>query len=160
MHPALEHRPSVSSRKPSPQHFPNVSRALREIRQAHGLTQEDMAPILGLSFAGYRPYERAERDLTQSQIEAIATHLGVPVWEITRRLWPDDRQLVETRFFARLGRDPAADRGAPGRAPRAGTARLPAEPGDRPGRQSDRAPQLVRTDRVRETYGPHTVYRT
>jgi transcriptional regulator with XRE-family HTH domain len=105
MHPAALERPTVSNRKshrPKPekpeQEFPNVARAMRAIRKAHGLTQEDMAPILTLTYAGYRPYERGERDLTQSQIEVIATALGVPVSEITRHLWPDDPELIETRF--------------------------------------------------------------
>lgn len=78
--------------------FPRVAAALRAVRKAYDLTQEQMAPILGITFAGYRPYERGERDLTQSQIETIATALEIPVSEITRRLWPDDVRLIETAY--------------------------------------------------------------
>lgn len=105
MHPAALERLIVPNRKPRrpktekpEQEFPNVAQALRAIRKAHGLTQEAMAPILTLSFAGYRPYERGERDLTQSQIEVIATALRVPVSEITRHLWPKDPLLIETHY--------------------------------------------------------------
>lgn len=89
----------LKSEKRKPE-FPRVADALRATRQAHNLTQEEMAPILGLSFAGYRPYERGERDLTQSQIEKIATELGVPISEITARLWPEDSRIVQMRFSA------------------------------------------------------------
>jgi transcriptional regulator with XRE-family HTH domain len=107
MHSAmpLEHPPVPGAHRKRPSkpenrgpEFPRVANALRAVRKRHGLTQEDMAPVLGLSFAGYRPYERGERDLTQSQIEMIATTLGVPVSSITGLLWPEDAQIVQARF--------------------------------------------------------------
>lgn len=80
--------------------FPRVADALRAIRKRYGLTQERMAPILGISFAGYRPYERGERDLTYSQIEKIATALDVPISDITSLLWPEERSEVATAHYS------------------------------------------------------------
>ena len=90
--------------------FPHVAEALRNIRKAFKLTQEQMAPIFGLSFAGYRPYERGERFLTHAQIERMAAALNVSPSEITSHLWPDDENLVETRYslnFEEFKRDAA-----------------------------------------------------
>jgi transcriptional regulator with XRE-family HTH domain len=80
------------------QHFPAVAETLRALRARHDLTQEEMAPLLGLTFAGYRPYERGERELTHVQIERLATALGVPVSSITGLLWPEDVKLVSNRY--------------------------------------------------------------
>lgn len=80
------------------QSFPRVAKALREIRQLCDRTQEQMAEVMGLTFAGYRPYDRGERDLTQSQIERIARELGIPVSAITSRLWPEEVEIIETRY--------------------------------------------------------------
>jgi transcriptional regulator with XRE-family HTH domain len=71
---------------------------LRELRKAANISQEKFADAIGMSFAGYRPYERGERDLTADQIERFAQALGVPVSEITRRLWPDESRLEELHF--------------------------------------------------------------
>lgn len=89
--------PERQGQPPEPP-FARVAAMLKAFRKRAGLTQEQIAPLVGLSFAGYRPYERGERDLTMVQIEAFAQAFGVPVSEITRFLWPDDVRLVETRY--------------------------------------------------------------
>lgn len=80
----------------SERRYPRVADALRDLRRAHRLTQEDVAPILGLSFAGYRPYERGERELTHAQIEMLAAALGVPTTDVTRRIWPVEAATPDT----------------------------------------------------------------
>lgn len=87
------------------QEFPRVAEALRAIRKLRDLTQEDMAPVLGLSFAGYRPYERGDRDLTRSQIEMIATGTGVSVFQIMRLLWPPSDDSDESHRTYRFSGD-------------------------------------------------------
>ena len=82
--------------------FPRVAEALRSLRQQADLSQERFAALIGLSYAGYRPYERGSRDLTGAQIEAFAKALGVPVSEITTRLWPDETALIETHYSYEL----------------------------------------------------------
>ena len=91
-------RRAGESAPPTGPAFPRVAQTLRELRKTAGLTQEQFASLVGLTFAGYRPYERGERDLTGSQIESWAALLGIPVSDITSRLWPDDARLVETRY--------------------------------------------------------------
>jgi len=80
--------------------FPRVAEALRAVRQSTGLSQEKFARRLGFAFSSYRPYERGDRDPTYSQITRFSEALDLPVSEFTRRLWPDDVRIVETRYAA------------------------------------------------------------
>lgn len=82
--------------------YPRVRAALRALRKAAGLTQEATAHAFGLTFAGYRPYERGERDLTLSQVETFAAIFGVPVSEMVRRIWPEESAISEARYSAEM----------------------------------------------------------
>lgn len=86
--------------EPAPgQHaFPRVAAMLRELRKQAGLSQEEVAARMNMSFSGFRPYERGDRDLSSEQIERFAEVFGVPISEVTKRLWPDDTQVVELAF--------------------------------------------------------------
>lgn len=78
--------------------FPSVAKALRAIRKDFKLTQEKMAPILGIGFSAYRPYERGDRDISWSKIELIAAELGVSSARIARYFWPDEERVERLTF--------------------------------------------------------------
>lgn len=82
--------------------FPHIARALRESRIAAKLTQEKTAQAFGLTFAGYRPYERGERDLTTAQIERFAVIFGITPAELVRRISPDEPSPSRTTYSGDL----------------------------------------------------------
>lgn len=71
---------------------------LRELRKRADLTQEELARRLNMTLSGFRPYEQGRRNLKIEQIPAFASALGVPISTITAMLWPEEHQLVETRY--------------------------------------------------------------
>lgn len=77
----------------------SVADVLRELRRAKGITQEAVARRLDMTLSGYRTYEQGKRQLRVEQLPRFAQALGVPVSEITRRLWPD-RPAVERLHFS------------------------------------------------------------
>lgn len=76
-----------------------VADVLRELRDRADLTQEELARRVGLTLSGYRTYEQGKRSLKNDQIPRFAEALGVPVSDITARLWPD-AGVAERRFSA------------------------------------------------------------
>lgn len=63
-----------------------VADVLRELRNQAGISQEDLAPRVGLTLAGYRPYEQGKRDLSGEQIPVFAEALQVSRAELAARL--------------------------------------------------------------------------
>lgn len=98
--------PETVPRKPrndgaSDRPYPNVAKALSDLRKLAKLTQEEMAHAVGLTLSGYRTYEQGKRNLSQDQIPLYARALRVPIEELARRLWPaeyDRIELVETQY--------------------------------------------------------------
>jgi transcriptional regulator with XRE-family HTH domain len=56
-----------------------VGTLLRQARQNAGKSQKDCAAILDMPPRRLSEYERGERDIPSSELEALAPHLGVPV---------------------------------------------------------------------------------
>lgn len=56
-----------------------MGRRLRERRQAVGLSQQQLANSLGLSFQQVQKYERGKNSLSSERLMLIAQALGVPV---------------------------------------------------------------------------------
>ncbi len=52
---------------------------LRQARELAGKTQKDCAAVLGVSPRQLSQYERGEREIPASELEALAPHLGVEV---------------------------------------------------------------------------------
>lgn len=79
--------------------YPRVADMLIELRKRADITQEEMARRVGLTLSGYRTYEQGRRNLSQDQIPVYARALGVPIFEVTKRLWPEEQtELTETRY--------------------------------------------------------------
>ena len=63
----------------------NVGENLRRYRQAHGLSQEAMADLLGVHRTYMGGVERGERNLTLRTVERIADSIGVKPLELLQR---------------------------------------------------------------------------
>lgn len=57
----------------------NLSEKIRQIRLQKGLSQENMADMLGLSTTAYGDLERGRTELSVSRLENIAKLLDVPL---------------------------------------------------------------------------------
>ncbi len=60
----------------------NLGDKIRKIRDLKGLSQENMADMLGLSLPTYADIERGKRDVTVSRLEQVAEKLGVTLNDI------------------------------------------------------------------------------
>jgi len=93
----LMERATVSQQPDPRTPYPRVAETLRTLRIKARLTQEQAAPIMGLTLSGYRTYEQGKRDLSFRQIEKFSQAFGVPVSTIASMLWPDDPALAKRR---------------------------------------------------------------
>ena len=60
----------------------NLSERIRQIRLQKGLSQENMADMLGLSTTAYGDMERGRTELSFSRLENISKLLDVPLPEL------------------------------------------------------------------------------
>jgi transcriptional regulator with XRE-family HTH domain len=60
-----------------------LARRIRELREAHKKTQEEMAGVVGISRQAYIRLEKGAREIAFVEIEKIADYLGVPYTDIT-----------------------------------------------------------------------------
>jgi transcriptional regulator with XRE-family HTH domain len=58
---------------------------LRQIRQAKGLSQEDLADIAGLHRTYVGSVERGERNISIDNIEVLAKALGIDIIELLNK---------------------------------------------------------------------------
>jgi transcriptional regulator with XRE-family HTH domain len=66
---------------------------IRELRQLHKISQEQMSNILDMSRQRYGRLEKGQVDISYAMIKKIADHLGVPVSEITSAV-EEKKELV------------------------------------------------------------------
>ena len=79
-------------RKPSEELTRILAANVRSLRQAKGVSQEELADISGLHRTYIGAVERRERNVTLSTLEVLASALGVPVPVLlTRSRTPHDR---------------------------------------------------------------------
>ncbi len=83
-----------------------VAARLRELREACGTSQEDMARDLGVSLAVYQGYERDGADIPISAIYQAANKFGV---ELTEILYGDTARL-DSFHVVRAGQGRTVDR--------------------------------------------------
>ncbi len=71
---------------------------LRELRQAHGLTQEAFAEMAGMSYKYYQAVEAGrKRELRLSTLERLAAACGIEVWELLAPPMPETRMARQPR---------------------------------------------------------------
>lgn len=74
----------------------HLSERIRQIRLQKGLSQENMADMLGLSTTAYGDLERGRTELSVSRLENIARLLDVPLAEL---LGLESATLSETEWL-------------------------------------------------------------
>jgi len=74
----------------------NLSEKIRQIRLRKGLSQENMADMLGLSTTAYGDLERGRTELSFSRLENIAKLLDIPLPEL---LGFESMTLSETEWL-------------------------------------------------------------
>ena len=58
-----------------------VTKNIERIRSSHGLTQEQVANVLGVSRATYISVTKRKRDLTTGELEKLSAYFNVPIAE-------------------------------------------------------------------------------
>lgn len=58
----------------------HIGKRIRETRIAHGMSQEKLAGILGLTFQQVQKYEKGVNRIAASRLYDVANALKVPVW--------------------------------------------------------------------------------
>lgn len=72
----------------------SLLRRLRDIRKAHGLTQEAFAEMAGMSYKYYQAVEAGRKvELRFSTLERLANAYGLEVWELLAPAQPKTRLL-------------------------------------------------------------------
>jgi transcriptional regulator with XRE-family HTH domain len=65
-----------------------IARRLRELRRVHGLTQEQVATLLGTDSRWYQRIEQKEKDIRASTIDRLASVFGVTFSEFLSEEMP------------------------------------------------------------------------
>lgn len=60
-----------------------ISAKIRELREAHQISEMDMAQAIGTPFTFYRVFETSPSKFDQAMLEKAAARLGVAVSELT-----------------------------------------------------------------------------
>lgn len=74
----------------------NLSERIRQVRLQKGLSQENMADMLGLSTTAYGDLERGRTELSVSRLENISKLLEIPLPEL---LGFDSMTMSETEWL-------------------------------------------------------------
>ncbi len=70
---------AMKTGRPSKQQRPAFGQRLHELREAAGLSQQQMADKLGMSQRAYSHWERRPVALRPDQLQSLATALNIPV---------------------------------------------------------------------------------
>lgn len=71
----------------------NLGNNLRALRAATGLTQEELADVLGIHRTYIGGLERGERNVTLQTVERLAASLGITAMSLLDGTLPDQRQI-------------------------------------------------------------------
>jgi transcriptional regulator with XRE-family HTH domain len=74
-----------------------VAENIEKIRNTKGLTQEQVAGVLGLSLATYINIKKGTRDLTISELEKLSAYFNVPIAELFDR--PRNNEKFKQMYF-------------------------------------------------------------
>ena len=75
----------------------DVANKIEKIRTARGLTQEQVAGVLGVSRATYINVKNGKRDLTTSELEKLSAFFNVPLAELFDR--PRNNEKFKQMYF-------------------------------------------------------------
>jgi transcriptional regulator with XRE-family HTH domain len=74
-----------------------VANNIEKIRNARGLTQEQVAGVLGFSRATYINVKKGQRDLTTSELEKLSAYFNVPIAELFGQ--PRNNEKFKQMYF-------------------------------------------------------------
>jgi transcriptional regulator with XRE-family HTH domain len=74
-----------------------VASTVERIRSLHGLTQEQVADILGVSRATYISAAKGKRDLTMGELEKLSAYFNVPIAEFFDQ--PRNNEKFKQMYF-------------------------------------------------------------
>ena len=74
-----------------------VVSAVEKLRSSHGLTQEHVADVLGVSRATYISVTKGKRDLTTGELEKLSAYFNVPIAEFFDQ--PRNNEKFRQMFF-------------------------------------------------------------
>ncbi len=77
--------------------LPFLLRRLRDLREAHGLTQEALAEKAGMSYKHYQAIEGGRKDLRLTTLDRLAAAFGIELWELIAPAMPTVAQPKEKR---------------------------------------------------------------
>jgi transcriptional regulator with XRE-family HTH domain len=80
-----------------------LAQRLRELRQRHGLTQEEFADVAGLSYKHYQQIESCrKKQLWLETVERLAAGFGLAAWELLSPNMPKDTKLAKEPRSSRV----------------------------------------------------------
>ncbi|MDL2235798.1 DUF4065 domain-containing protein [Christensenellaceae bacterium OttesenSCG-928-L17] len=74
-----------------------IANNIERIRNARGITQEQVADVLGVSRATYINVESGKRDLNTSELEKLSAFLNIPISELFDQ--PRDSEKFKQMYF-------------------------------------------------------------
>ena len=74
-----------------------VTNNVERIRSSHGLTQEQVADVLGVSRATYISVTKGKRDLTTGELEKLSAYFNVPIAEFFDQ--PRNNEKFKQMYF-------------------------------------------------------------
>ena len=74
-----------------------VANIVEKIRSSHGLTQEQVADVLGVSRATYISVTKGKRDLTTGELEKLSAYFNVPIAEFFDQ--PRNNEKFKQMYF-------------------------------------------------------------
>jgi len=92
----------MAGRPPKPIH--NPPNRIREVREARGQTQEQIAKQLGVAGETIRKYETGENAVSVYALQRVAKALGVPAYSLLNDWEPErgEQERALTSLFRRL----------------------------------------------------------
>ena len=80
----------------------HLLKRLRQLREAHGLSQEAFAERSGISYKYYQAVEAGrKRELRLSTLERLAQAYGIEVWQLLGPEMPTSKQIKKPSVKAR-----------------------------------------------------------
>lgn len=91
------------AKTPASSSLKQLAQRLRELRQRHGLTQEEAAGVCGLSYKFYQQIEASrKKQIWLETVERLATGYGLASWELLSPDLPKETKLAKELRSSRV----------------------------------------------------------
>lgn len=82
-----------------------LAEKMKQIRETKGMTQKEVASLMGVSQQAYGQYESGTREPKMDTLNRIAKALGVSKYELLRATLENDADFVNSDWFAEMSDD-------------------------------------------------------